>query len=226
MAMPECLFKNRYTSTIQNLVLKRLDCESLSNVEIEARLGRIVSKITTKRISFEVQHPIVFESLPNEYRFVSGVERNDFNTIKHALFADALPTAVQDRVTVSRSIRKIEQNGSTRYEKKVKILSIDVYLPDMLYDVRVSVSREFSVSQKEFSLGHQSSPYHVQRDRDRESFRCNEYSFDFTKILDARREGAEGAPRTYEVEVEIKDSGFKRTEFVTIALNLPVLKKK
>lgn len=226
MAIPECLFRNRYTSTIQNLVLKRLGSENVGSVEIEVRLGRIVNKITTKRINFEIQHPIVFESLPNEYRFTSGVEKHDFGIIKHALFPDTVPTVVQDRVTVSRSVRKIEQDGSTRYEKKVKILTIDMYLPDMLYDVRVSVSREVVVDQKEFSIGHQSSSYYVQRDRDRESFLCNEYSFDFTKILNARRENAEDSPRTYEVEVEIKDSGFKKAEFVAIAMNLPVLRKK
>lgn len=226
MAIPECLFKNSYTFTIQNLVLKRLDAVSTSNVEIEARLGRIVNKITTKRISFEVSHPIVFESLPNEYRFVSGVEKSDFGAIRHALFPEATPTTVQDRVTVSRNIRKIEHDGGVRYEKKVKIFSMDVHLPDLLYDVRVSVSKEAAVDQREFNLDRSSPAHHIQRDRDRESFRCNEYSFDFTKVSGAKREAPENLPRTYEIEVEIKDGGFKGTEFVTIALNLPVLRRK
>lgn len=226
MAIPECLLKNSYASTIQNLVLKRLDVGNVSNVEIEARIGRIVNKITTKRISFDIKHPIVFESLPNEYRFVSGVEKPDFDTIKHVLFPEIAPVVVRDRVTVNRNIRKIEQDGTVRYEKKVKILSIDVHLPDMLYDVRVSASREVAVDQREFNSDRTHPAHHVQRDRDRESFRCNEYSFDFTRVSNTKRDAPESPPRTYEIEMEIKDCRFKGTEFVTMVLNLPVLRRK
>lgn len=226
MSIPECFFKNSYASSIQNIVLKRLDTGAVGNVEIEARLGRIVNKITTKRIGFEVRHPIAFESLPNECRFVSGVEKSDFSTIKHMLFPEATPTTVQDRVIVCRNVRKIEQDGGVRYEKKVKILSMDIHLPDMLYDVRVSVSREAIIDQKEFGLDRSSPAHYIRRDRSRESFRCNEYSFDFTKVSSARKEALEDLPRTYGIEVEVKDCGFKGTEFVTIALNLPALRRK
>jgi len=219
------LFSKGSTQSIQNIILKYLDqATAKKGLEIEARIGRIMNKITMKRMDFDTFHPIVFQRLPNEYEFEGEIAKEDFTKIKQLLFGESVTDKYKmvetvDKISISNTVRKIQSDQGIFYQKKLKLSKIDIHLPEYAYDVRISISQESDVEQKDFVQ----KPNLIQRSRERESYLFNEYSFDFTKVVNPRTAGQD---RKYEIEVEVKDLEYQRIEFVVMALNLPVLKKR
>lgn len=214
------------TKSIQSIILHFLDQKlPKQGIEIEARIGRITSRTTNKRMNYETLHPIVFQNLPNEFEFKGEVAKEDFNKIKQILFENGsvdkfTKTESSDKISVSRNIRKIQTNETIVYQKKTKMARIDIYMPEFAYDIRISISIETDVEQKDFIQKFT----RIQRNRERKSFRFNEYSFDFTKVISSKGNNKEENTREYEIEVEVKDMEFNKIEFVTMLLNLPILK--
>lgn len=218
MPLPESLFQAKH-KTFKSIVLDFITLKDNKNIEIEARIGKITNKITKKRIDFRIEHPIIFESLPNEFCFESGVEEKDQMRIKRHLVGEIPLTPLLDKVTICNKIRKIESTLTPEtvvFQKKEKIKSMDIYLPGFKYDVRISVSMEITVPAKEFV------PKTTQlcRMRKRESAVFGPFSFDFTKISKQNEKDL----KSYEIELEIKDFSDGLSDFSNIVFALPVIK--
>lgn len=218
MPFPESLFQTKHKS-FKSIVSEFVTLKDYKNIEVEARIGKITNKITKKRIDFRIDHPIIFENLPNEYCFESGVDEKDFLKIKNLLVGDVTLTQIADKVTVCNKIRKIESlfdSNSIYFQKKEKIKTLEIYLPDLKYDVRISVSMENELPAKDFIP----SKTQICRQRRRESVSIGPFSLDFTKISKM----GEKESKSFEVEFEIKDFDNSLTDFSQIVFSLPMLK--
>lgn len=220
MVLPEILFKTSYKN-FKNIILDHLSLKDYENVEIEARIGKIVNLITKKRVEMNISHPIVFDQLPFEYVFESSVEKKDFNQIKSIMFGDVVSHTVDDKVTISNHIRKIESAVSdVVFEKKIKIKTINIYMPQYKYDVRISISKETKVESKDFIV----SRHQITRVRSRESYSVGPFSVDFTRTSKQNSDD-ETNDRTYEVEVELKNIKDGIEDFASLVFGLPLLKR-
>lgn len=235
MEIPEILLKPSEDQISSILEKHLLDKDRKIN-EVEIRLGKLINKITKKRVNFPTQHPIIFDYTPSEFEFKGGVDKNDFVYIKNKLFNKIMEdtdleiqhkTRSKDLVSVSKqSIRKIEglddDNNviSTKYEKKTRIKNITIYLPNYIYDVRLSFSVETASSEEAFKkLG-----VTVKRNRSRESFALKNYSFDFTKVRQPKSLSKNEEEPIYEIELEITSDKYRIKEFVQMIFNLPIIK--
>ncbi|ELA42169.1 uncharacterized protein VICG_00812 [Vittaforma corneae ATCC 50505] len=217
MALPNVLFCTKH-EFFKKLIYKHLKLPSFKEIEIEARLGRITNLITKKRINYQVEHPIVFSRLPNELCFENGVDKQDFAQIKNTIMEGQRTNNICDKVTICNKIRRIESPEGTVYEKKVRLSSFDIYLPEFKYDIRISVSKETKAEARDFFNA--KNPF--TRTRERVSCQSGPFSFDFTK---ASKGMENGDSKVFEVEMELKDPDIGLDGFVDILFNLPVIKR-
>lgn len=203
----------------KKLIYKQLKLNNYENIEIEVRLGQIMHTITKKRIEYSTEHPIVFSRLPYEFYFENGVNDADFKKIKKSITEDKELPLVKDTITICDRVRKIESAEGSRYEEKIRIKSIDIFLPEYKYDIRISVSKEKTIDPKKVSLG---TKERFKRIRERESYVIGPFSFDFTKVS---RELEKKDLKTFEVELELKDPDTGLDDFIDILFNFPVISK-
>ncbi len=214
------------TKSFHTIIYDFIKQKEYSCIEIEARVGKIISKITNKRLNYLIEHPITFEELPSELFFESGVEEKDFKLIKEFICGLENLISKFDKVTICDKIRKIEEisNGkedlNVVFQKKTKIKSLDIFLPKFQYDVRVSISLESEVSPNEFKI----KSGQICRHRERESLEIGPFVFDFTKVSKLNEKSIKNN-KNYEIELEIKDFKDGLVDFSKIVYNLPVLKK-
>lgn len=216
MTLPDILFRAKH-EFFKKLIYKHLKLPSFEEIEVEARVGRLINVITKKRINYQTEHPIIFSRLPNELCFENGVDKQDFAQIKNTITEGRPTNNICDRVTIGNKIRRIESSEGVTYEKKMRLVSFDIYLPEFKYDVRISVSKETKAEQKDFV----SSKNAFTRTRDRESYSSGAFTFDFTKTS----RGIEGDSRVFEVEMELKDPEIGLDDFIDVLFNLPIIKR-
>lgn len=216
MPLPE-VFSKSTPEFFKHLVFEHLKMKSFKDIEIEARLGKITSLITRKRMDYQVEHPIIFQKLPYEYCFENGVDKNDFTPIRNTIVQDNPVTVTSGKVTIIKRIRRIETEKDVVYQRKVKLTDLTIHLPGYRYDVRVSVSRETPANAKDFATnGHP-----LIRIRNRESYQVGCLLFDFT----ITNTGLKKEQKTHEIEMELKDPGEGMEEFVSVLFNLAIMKK-
>lgn len=218
MPLPENLFQFKHKS-FKAAILEFVTLEEYKNIEIEARIGKITSKITKKRLDFRIDHPIIFPYLPNELCFESGVDEKDFKKIKNQLAGTNQLTSNTDKITICNKIRRIEllnDPNAVTFQRKDKVRSLDIFLPDFKYDVRISISTEMVAQPKDFD------PRKPQftRLRKRESLVTGPFVFDFTKVSKTNEKDG----KTCEIELEIKDFEESLADFSSIVFSLPLIK--
>ncbi|EOB15352.1 mRNA-capping enzyme subunit beta [Nosema bombycis CQ1] len=87
-------------------------------------------------------------------------------------------------------------------EKKNKIKVLNIYLPEMKYDVRISVMSEIK------QMGRMSNAkVDLIRHRDRISYNDGVFNYDFTTVTNENN-------ITYEVEVEVDDPNYSIDKFI------------
>jgi hypothetical protein len=170
------------------------------NVEVEARLGRIVSKDYGSRMNMKTPAPVLFEQLPPGFAFESAVEAEDLLALKKMLGENEFIVAA-DRIEIKGNHREIYSTEGIlrRVERKKRRNSIEIYFPRMKYDVRVSISTEEELPKKRSSQ----EPVAV-RERRRSSCLIEPYVFDFTETVQRSGRGEE-VRQFNEVEIEIVD---------------------
>lgn len=218
MALPEIFHQVKHKE-FKAIIHEFIALKEYKNIEIEARLGRIMNKICKRRIDFRTEHPIIFEQLANEFCFESGVDEKDYLKIKNLISGESLLTAISDKITIANRIRKIESLNNPEnvsFERKEKIKSLDIFLPDFKYDVRISISSETVAQAKEFDGA---KPL-ISRLRRRESLPAGPFVFDFTKVSSADAKNT----KSYEVELEIKDFKDGLVDFSSIVFALPLMR--
>lgn len=194
---------------ITDILLQKLNIIYTSETEIETRLGTIIDKKTNERISLPTKHAVIFTSNSENHRFVSGVNQNDFARIKNRF----------DGVECKRVVDKVVMDGRTRHVyhgtnlkeciDKERLVSVDLYCPEMEYDLRLSISRERMV---DFKVSGNRNKFI--RFRERDTFLVGDYKVEFTTVSN-EKQGV-----TYEVEIEVVNGEFDKNEFITCIFNL------
>lgn len=224
MGLPSILTLVKPDDFLKSHILKSINLQNYDEIEIEARIGRITSVITRKRVVLDTPHPVIFDSLSGEHYFDGGVDQQDFENMKNQIQdgckvlsenGDSNLINTSDKIAISGKIRKIESEDSVIYEKKIRLKNIDIYLPGCKYDIRISLSREVRVDSKEFR-----GPVNLFRKRERQSLLVGPFSIDFTKVI------TRDSQKSFEIELEIKDNIKDSLEgFVNLMFNLSLIKK-
>lgn len=231
MDIPNCLLTVNHLS-LENIIIDFLKDKTNKNYEIEARLGRIISKITNQRISYYTAHPVIFNKVPSEMKFISGVDADHHKLLQKNLFGDKydeinLERKYEDHTEISNKVRRIkiisENNENILYQEKIRLHDITIYLPNNIYDVRLSISQEINVDSSKFVPQNIS----IKRTRKRNSYLCKDYSFDFTIVKNEyKNQKEDDALKTYEAEIEVLNKEFDKSEFVKMILNFSYVKRK
>lgn len=195
--------------TLISCTKEELSVKERENIEIEARLGKIVDINSNERISLSTPHPVLIKSLDGNYRFRSGVSEEAYDRIL-SRFKDNEHKRVLDRVIVHKNGRYTFIDGKISSSiKKVRLKSFEIYNPYSEYDIRVSIRVEHPIEFKPIV----DKRAIVERNRDRTSFLIDGFSFDFTNIQSRDR-------MSYEIEVEVVDLSYNKDDFISIMMNL------
>lgn len=216
--------------SFKQIVLDFLTNNNVPNAEIEARLGQVMSKITQQRLNYDISHPVIFETIPFDLNFVSGVKYEHLVSFKKRVFGmdyekSNFRRERRDQTTISDRFRKIEtfyssekdDGVSVTYQNKSKIKEILIYMPHCKYDVKISISVEKKVDESEFKPEN----IKLQRERHRESFLCKDYVFDVTRIKNKILKPKEmEIEQTFEIELEVLNINYNKEEYLTMVFNL------
>lgn len=189
---------------LKDILIKALDMEDKTNLEIEARFGNIIDVFTSERIRINSLHPVILES-SQDTKFKTGVAFNYFSKMKD-IFADKTGVRQKDVVHFFKGFRTTCIDGKVSTIKKERKQVFDIYMPNAVYDVRIAVSKEIPVKNH-----NKSSTF--RRERERETFSIDDFKFDFTAIKLNNN-------ISYEVEVEVANSDFDQNSFINIILNM------
>lgn len=191
-----------------------------SAVEIEARLGLLVSNDTGGRVGPFTPGAGAIELLPHDMgnkRFVSGVSKKHFQEYDH-FFAESVKNGGRAIKSVKRTYtygdgRRVEvtEAGEVVNETKTRELEFQLHLPACPYDLRVSVSIETPVDASSAPGGRRGPEdgWRSCRVKERTSYqgapssagRPGQWQADLTRVVTETR-GEEPAT-TYEVELEL-----------------------
>eukprot|EP00960_Hanusia_phi_P072890 767895-Hanusia_phi.AAC.10 len=188
------------------------------NVEIEAKLGLIVSSDTGGRTGPFTPGAGAIEMLPGVMKgkkFVSGVSRRDFESFRKLQDVPALAEKIAKKThayTYNDDQRiQTDEEGNVILEMKTRELEFQIHLPACPYDCRITVSIEKPLEQKE-SLAVKDG-WHSHRVKDRTSFvdlkarqghsKASQWQADFTRVATTTQRDPT-AEETFEVELELK----------------------
>ncbi|KAF9764231.1 mRNA-capping enzyme subunit beta [Nosema granulosis] len=206
--------KRNTTTDVWEIIKSELAGTSSVKYEVEARLGRIHSKDTDSRLHLNSLTPVIFRKLPRKYVFVPGVDKWDIKPMQKGLESFPMET-MQDcfkYLSDGNRIRYVN-NRLIFCEKKRKIKVLDIYFPEMKYDVRISVMTE------EKQMGRMSnSKVNFVRHRDRTSYNDGVFNYDFTVVTNEDTV-------TYEVEIEVDDPNYSIERFIRRFTELNVQKR-
>lgn len=177
-----------------------LQGDNTTLIEIEARIGRISSTVTKKRLQLSSLNPIVFYQLPRNSFFASGVEKDTFDL---ALSILKEPTKIVcDKVFSSGKIRKVVRDDGQYFQEKVKIGTVDIYFPNSPWDVRIGVSKETPLEKPAIEC-----KWSKARCRKRWSFERQGYVVDLTEVA----ADSKSSDPVYEIEWEVlnHEPGYK-----------------
>lgn len=185
--------------------------------ELEIRLGKIISKEDGSRMKVDTVAPVVFRSIPMDYRFESAVDLSDFNALKKQ-FCTLKSEAKNDVVIINEDGRETYEDGVLKkVEKKTRSQKLDIFIPGKKYDVRLVLNEE----NEGFKCASKKKPI-VKRVRRRETYFIEPYGFDFTEaILSGDKDEKE--KRKFEIEVEVFSSEkLVSNDFVSLIYNFNV----
>ncbi|KAM0673971.1 mRNA-capping enzyme subunit beta [Gurleya vavrai] len=204
------LFQLNESENWKSILLEKLDIKFNPEIEIEARLGTIIDKKSRERINIPTNQIVLFDSNKNESNsFISGVKIKDYEYIKEK-FKNLQSISVKDKVVIDGKIRNIYiKNELHECMSKEKLRSFDLYCPNFLYDIRLSISRERKTEFKASSTLHK-----YVRERERETFKAGSYKFEFTAVKN------ENSYINHEVEVEVENENYDKNEFLNVIINL------
>ncbi|KAG0240314.1 CYTH-like domain-containing protein [Mortierella sp. GBAus27b] len=176
----------------------------LPNVEIEAKLGRLVDSATKQRINLPVRNEVVLAPQGHHkwYTFSSNMtidQHSHFNGILNSRLQQVARAEPRERHITYQHTREIDQfferQGKkarvTRDQKtnevipngivqKERIADLDIYSPRNTFDYRISVSTEVPV------LHPQGEP-RFERIKDRISYRQNNFKIDLTQVKNSTK---------------------------------------
>lgn len=188
-----------------------------SNIEIEAKLGIIVSSETGGRLGPFTPGAGAIELLPNQMtgkKFVSGVSQGDFSAYmavqedpRHAATATKKTT---NSYTYGESKRiQTDEEGRATAETKKKELEFQIHLPSCPYDCRVTVSIESPMDIMDATV---EDGWLSRRTKHRTSFthfmisetHRSKWQADMTRVVALDKErGDEATQESFEVELEL-----------------------
>ncbi|EKX46661.1 hypothetical protein GUITHDRAFT_107444 [Guillardia theta CCMP2712] len=188
------------------------------NVEIEAKLGLIVSSETGGRTGAFTPGAGAIEMLPGVMKgkkFVSGVSRKDFESFKRLQEVPSLAEKVAKKThayTYNDDQRiQTDEEGNVILEMKTRELEFQIHLPSCPYDCRITVSIEKPLEQSEKVVVKEG--WHSHRVKDRASFvdlkarhghpKVSQWQADFTRVATSVQRDPT-VEETFEVELELK----------------------
>lgn len=193
--------KTFISNFIDNYILK----EHGVDIEIEARIGHITSSITGNRIKYDTLHPVVFTRLPLFIQFNSNIGEEHYKYFKAKigkLTNDSVE--ITDTIFIGNNYRKIvSTDGKAIFQKKIRRTNLDIYFPNSLFDIRISVSTETNIQMPPSSFIEK-----IIRERKRTQYMMENCTFDFTQVKDNM-----GNKTSYEVEIELTKTDVTGTEF-------------
>lgn len=166
-----------------------------AEIEIEARIGQIRSNVTGRRLILNTLLPVLFKRMPKNTIFDSTVDANTF--YKAITTMNGNEKYTEDIVHQTNKLRKIIQGDKEIYQEKIKMATMDVYLPGWDWDVRISISKEIPRNKPEGGC-----IWTRKRIRKRKSFISSTRIADFTEVKAERNTKA----TTYEIEWEMMEN--------------------
>ncbi|TDH65295.1 hypothetical protein CCR75_001807 [Bremia lactucae] len=189
-----------------------------ATVEVELRLGRITSCLQEARCRPSQEGMDAAVVLEDEQmkavgaKFVPGVSDLDFKSfmrgVEGMLRGDAYSKHKEEQVVhnMGQSKRVVQDvdpqtnmRGTPMVQVKERLGSIDIFMPRCQYDVRVSISCEYPLSEFEGDVNAMPAAENV-RHKDRVSAVGRELRVDITKVLEESTN-----QRSFEVEVELSE---------------------
>lgn len=203
-------------------------------VEVEARFGKIVDKMTGKRLALRAAHCCILEKT-DSLRFEARMQYGDFVKMQRCMEEGGAEGKREKMVdSVIKGVRETRFIGEGArdpvYVEKRKLWHLDIYCPQNKYDVRVSLSREKPVDKGAASQFQGSWPM-FSRKKDRTMYKIGEVSVDFTAVRTEgdgeKRPGDRGHGEKrreeevqYELEIEASSEGYERASFIRKMGNL------
>ena len=209
--VPAQLLHDNYC-TIRRSFAELLKVKDDRLLEIEARLGTILDRKTGARIDLGAVHPVIMASEKSEFYFQSGVSQPFFESVCDIL-SDLDSGHTEEIVVIKNKIRTIYSEGNKTVMRKIRLRTFEMHLPGNQYDIRMSFSKEevLGGGAGTRTAGKQDSGF--RRERSRTSALTPFYRFDMTTIRLPNRP-------SYEVEIEIVNFEFDRTELFNILENI------
>ena len=124
------------------------------------------------------------------------------------LFKEKESVKTSDITITQKNMRKRIHDGKVETIIKTRKKIINIYLPKHPFDVRIAISVEKIVPNKNLRTD-------VERKRDRETFKIDNLQFDFTIITDQKKQEI-----YYEFETEMIKSDGDLEQFIQTAMNI------
>lgn len=179
-----------------------------NNIEIESRLGLLIDTFTGERLRIASLHPVILKN-SLDFRFVSGVDFDDFEKIKD-LFKEKESKKTNDTTCSLKNIRKTICNGKETFIRKDRKKTLNIYLPDKRYDLRISIASEIKHPYQQIQA-------RFLRLRARETFQIENLQFDLTTVTEVDK-GKNKEKKIYEFETEMIDSTKNLNQFLKTSL--------
>lgn len=196
-----------------DILKENLEKYKSNEIEIESRFGTIIDKFTKERLPYDAYHPVILDKSPN-YEFTAGVNKRDFKNFQ-TLFMNEKFVHTSDTSRIHGKNRIIVCDGKEIMMKKTKLKTLDIFLPNCTYDMRICVSTEQEIH--EFKQKNSFS-----RERERDSYTLNDLRFDLTTITPYyRNQRKEQKPDPYyEIETEMVRTDGDLDAFIKTSFNL------
>ncbi|KAF7684399.1 mRNA-capping enzyme subunit beta [Astathelohania contejeani] len=205
MPLSDDFFKSNQ-KLIQEYLTEFLVITDTKNIEIEARAGTIMDKISDSRLQLDTPHPVILKSLPPQCHFISGVSEATYERAKKR-FEDVTGNTVSEKDVVRQGRRDTYRDGNLVASiKKTRINCVNIYMPGCSVDLRISISREEPADK------HTSKNVITTRNKLRTSYEVKDYRVDFTEV-DCVGE------KNKEIEIEVINDKFKKEEFINFVMN-------
>jgi len=186
-----------------------------SNIELEAKLGRIIDPRSNNRIALPVSNEACISSIhPGmEYKFESAVSQKHFmffKTVLNEMYARSqvnttgatkiwYNTSEQTDIFCKTSRITYEKDKVTRCLRKTRLGDLDVFSPNSSLDFRISAKREVETELP------QNTVWHLERRKQRISYMYSIWRIDITVVVESYPGKGKRKRRNqpkYEAEIE------------------------
>jgi mRNA capping enzyme, beta chain len=203
------------TEYLAKLMPEKIDGE----MEMEVRFGRIVDKITGKRLALQTAHYCIIEK-SDSLRFEAKMQCSDFKKAEKCMreggVAERRAKTVDSVIKGVRETRFLGEEGRDPvYVEKKKLWYLDIYCPQNRYDVRLSFSRERRLD-KSVSGQFQGKCPLFSRRKDRTTYAVGNVSVEFTVVREegGERQLGDREEVQYELEIEADSEKYERASVI------------